>query len=120
MTLDEIGRGAYSAIIKLVAPLGVEASEEEARERIWEDALSVLVRSDWHVPGERDGNMPANYAILITTGGPAVRIRGELDAYCQPRNAWLEVQDWGTPWTQYTPVDEDTLLAYANCFCFGE
>jgi hypothetical protein len=38
----------------------------------------------------------------------------------EPHRAWLEVQDWGTPWTRYFDIEQDTLLAYARCFYFGE
>jgi len=97
------------------------ASREDTETRIHEDALSVEVRSDWHSPGDPDGaHMPSEFCILLATGGPAVRIRGELDSHCEPRRAWLEVQDWGTPWTQYFDVSQDVLLAYAHCFVYGE
>ena len=62
----------------------------------------------------------AEFCILLTTGGPAVRIRGELDEYNEPRRAWLEVQDWFLPWTEYVCADSDVLLNYARCFYFGE
>ena len=92
----------------------------QAIERINEDALSVEVRSDWYSPGDPDGKTPSEFCILLCTGGPAVRIRGELDQYCQPCRAWLECQDWGTPWAQVFDVEQDTLLAYARCFYFGD
>ena len=95
-------------------------NEDEARERIQEDALSVEVRSDWYTPGDAEAAKPSEFCILLTTGGPAVRIRGELDEYAQPDRAWLEVQDWGTPWTRYFEADQDVLLAYALCFYYGE
>ena len=92
--------------------------QDQARQRIEEDALSVEVRSGWTTPGE---DMAAEeFSILLTTGGPAVRIRGELDQHNEPSRAWLEVQDWGKPWTQYFPADQDVLLTYCRCFCFGE
>ena len=108
---------------------------DEAEQRIHEDALSVQVRNDWHDPGKPGGTDPAEYEILLCTGGPAVRIRGTLDQYSQPDTARLDWQDWGTPWTQYRhPVTADdlhqyaaeltryreTLLAYARQFWFGE
>jgi hypothetical protein len=118
-----------SETIKRLGDLNVEIAEletvagecetrENAEQRIQEDALSVEVRSDWHVPGEN--NEPGEFCILLSTGGPASRIRGELDEHCEPRRAWLEVQDWGTPWTQYFDIEQDTLLTYARCFYFGE
>lgn len=96
-------------------------SEEEARECIQEDALEVMVRTDWHYPGETDVK-PAQFHIPLCTGGPAVRIMGELDEYGQPDRAWLEYQDWGTPWTERVnnSGEMDTLLAYAECFYFGD
>jgi hypothetical protein len=57
--------------------------------------------------------------ILLGTGGPAVRIVGELDS-TGPRTARLEVQDWFTPWTEYTKASEQLLLAYVECFCWEE
>lgn len=93
-------------------------SEEQARERIQEDALSVEVRSGWTPLG--DTLTADEFNILLTTGGPAVRIMGELDEYGEPRRAWLEVQDWFQPWMQYFPADQEVLLAYARCFYFGE
>lgn len=95
-------------------------SEDEARERIQEDALEVQVRSDWHAPGEQHST-PTEFYILLCTGGPAVRIMGELDDNCEPCRAWLEYQDWGTPWTHAVNViDQDTLLTYCRQFWFGE
>lgn len=53
-----------------------------------------------------------------------MRIVGDLDANCEPTRARLETQDWGTPWTEYRGAwgngGADTLLAYAQCFYFGE
>ena len=106
-------------LAELETAAGECTSEEDARERIMEDPLSVEVRSDWHAPGAED-NGPAEFCILLGTGGPATRIRGELDQYAQPRRAWLEVQDWGKPWTQYHDIEQSTLLAYCECFYFGE
>lgn len=92
-------------------------SQDDAYTRIQEDALSVEIRSDWTTPGEP--MTAGEFNILLTTGGPAVRIMGELDEHGEPYRAWLEVQDWGKPWTQYFPADPDTLLTYARCFCFA-
>lgn len=91
-------------------------SQDDARERIQEDPLSVEVRSGWVLPG---ADMEAeDFCILLSTGGPAVRIRGEL-ADGEPHRAWLEVQDWGKPWTEhYESGAADVLLAYSRCFCF--
>lgn len=94
-------------------------SEDEAREAIQNDALYVQVRSDWHAPG--GDNTPSEFQILLCTGGPAVRIVGELNEHCEPSRAWIEYQDWGTPWTQaFGVIDQDTLLTYCQQFYFGE
>ena len=94
--------------------------EDSARQRIEEDALSVEVRSDWHTPGETDLEAD-EYAILITTGGPAARITGNLSGG-QPTSAVFEYQDWFKPWTQvYTnSADDEVMLRYAQVFYFGE
>ena len=94
-------------------------SREDAEQRIQEDPLSVQVRSDWHSPGERGED--SDFEILLCTGGPAVRIIGEL-SNGEPSRCWLEHQDWGTPWQEYitTGSDHEALLTYARCFYFGE
>ena len=91
-----------------------ESIEEECRE----SPLSVEVREGWHAPWASDG--PEDFAVLLSTGGPALRLRGDLDQYCQPRRAWLEHQDWFKPWTQFFGGDSDALLWFAGLFWFGE
>ncbi len=94
--------------------------EDGAHQAIREDPLSIEVRSDWTPPGENMG--PMEYQILLSTGGPAVRITGDLDDYCEPSSARLEYQDWGTQWTGYYPLSSEetgVLLDYARCFYFG-
>jgi hypothetical protein len=93
-------------------------SQEEAREAIQENALSVEVRSGWHVPGE--DNSPSEFRIVLCTGGPHVEIVGELDEYHQPCRAWIQYQDWGTPMTQYFDISQSTLIEYCSNFYFGE
>lgn len=94
-------------------------NHDAARDRIQEDPLSVLVRSGWCSPGD-DAPFPEEFEILLCTGGPAVRIRGELDEHGQPTKAWLEHQDWGTPWKiWYFDADPDVLLRYCQGFYFG-
>lgn len=92
---------------------------EDARQRIEEDALSVEVRSGWCA--SKAEMEPEEFCILVTTGGPAVRILGDLDRG-EPSRAWLEVKDWGKPWTEYYAGtgSMEVLLAYASCFYFGE
>ena len=92
------------------------SDESDAHDRIREDALSVEVRTGWHAPGE--AGKPDEYMILLSTGGPASRIVGDLNEYGAPTTARLEVQDWFKPWTFVS--DSDEVLAYADCFYFGE
>ena len=118
----------------------MESSIEDAEQRIHEDPLSTQVRSGWYSPGARDAaTAPAEYKILLCTGGPACRIIGTLSEHGEPETARLEVQDWFQPWTQIRPVagmigtegderdpirpqydSEPVMLAYARCFYFGE
>jgi len=102
---------------ELSADAGECVSLEEAQTRIQEDALLIEVRSGWCALG--DTLEAGEFSILLTTGGPTVWIRGELDDNREPSRAWLEVQDWGTPWTRYYDASQEVLLAYARCFCFG-
>ncbi len=93
---------------------------EAIQQQIDEMPLSVLVRSDWHEPGipsEEGGE----YEILLCTGGPAVRIVGPLNGYEVPADAFLQYQDWGTPW-ENVALDRDTQLAlqdFVRNFYFG-
>lgn len=92
---------------------------EQAQTAIAEDALEVTVRGGWHpVGGSSD---PQEYNILITTGGPAVRLIGKL-SNGDPETAELQHQDWFTPWVRLpvSEADEKALLAYAQNFYFGE
>lgn len=103
---------------ELEALAGEWQDREDVEQAIQEDPLSVQVRSGWASPG--DALNPEEFEILLCTGGPAVRIRGELDEYAQPCRAWMEYQDWGTPWTQFHGASQDILLAYAGQFFYGE
>ncbi len=126
-TARDQARAQLDSIVEMVNALengveidGEQVDRETAIERIQEDPLSIEVRTDWHEVGAED-NKPTEYNILLCTGGPACRIIGDLDQYCQPTTAKIEYQDWGTPWTRYgdTSEDEDNaLLTYAQQFYF--
>lgn len=118
--LYQWGRDYDEELADLEEDAGDCESEDEALERIQEDPLSVEVRCPWQSPGEEDVK-PSEFRILLCTGGPAVQIRGELNEYSEPTRAYMEYQDWGTPWTSYyEPGCGDTLLEYAGHFYFGE
>ncbi len=107
----EQAQAQLESIIELVKKLNSknEKRSDQAREEIQEDALeAVIVKT---------------YKILLCTGGPAVRIVGDLDEHNQPETATLQYQDWYTPWTDYetdSSAEDDSLLAYANQFYFVE
>ena len=128
MTTTEFNRAEFQAraqlesLIEMVAALNTQDDDfvqDEARQAIHDDPLSVEVRSGWTIPGAP--LEPAEYCILLCTGGPAVRIIGELDHHQQPEDARLEYQDWAPPWTAYPTTSEDdaALLEYAGQFYFG-
>jgi hypothetical protein len=93
--------------------------QDDARQRIEEDPLSLEVRSDWHAPGS--GAEDTEFCLLLGTGGPAVRIIGELESG-RPTSAKLQTQDWFTSWTDVNTSieDDDALLTYCNVFYFGD
>lgn len=106
-------------LAELSAAAGECTSQDEARERIEQDALSVEVRSGWVSIGSMDElNQPEEFKILLSTGGPASRIIGEL-RNGEPYRARLQVQDWGTPWVDVIGAQDDALV-YASVFYFGE
>src|SRR5262245_54352216 len=105
---------------------GYRKARDDIDERMREGVLSVQVRSGWHNPGSDDAS-DVEYEILLTTGGPALRVWGELDGYGGAENAQLQMQDWGVPWREVWPcelneMDEarEALLWFANLFYLGE
>lgn len=98
----------------------LQESAENVRERIQGSPLSVQVRSGWRSPGDDHGD-PEEFEILLSTGGPALRIRGELGEHNQPSRAWLEYQDWGTGWTEYhgEGLEHSSLMTFCQQFYFG-
>jgi hypothetical protein len=120
----------FAEIKELVTALGAEEActnaYYEIEQRIQEGPLSVLVRDGWRSPGQASDDGAEEYEILLSTGGPALRIYGRLNQFDEPESAALQYQDWGTPWTDWYPEDETTvdetarvLRTYAECFYFG-
>lgn len=116
-------RAQLDTLIEMVQNL--ESDDDDKRDAalqtIHENALSIEVRTDWYLPGTND-NKPTEYCILLCTGGPAVRIIGDLSEHGEPETATLEHQDWFTPWKEYntTTEEEAAMLRYASTFYFGE
>lgn len=95
---------------------------EGIEEAMREAPLSVEVRSGWMEPGDGDSVDPDEFRILLSTGGPALRVMGELDR-CEPSRCWLEIQDWGTPWTRHFSRSAERATAlrwFASLFYYGE
>lgn len=124
----ENAKGWFASIEDMLAEVDKHADQygndapgfEESRRTIEESVLSVQVRSGWYVPGTagEDRDLPEEYEILLTTGGPALRIFGRLSQHCEPETAEMQMQDWGTYWVRY-PAPEATLLRFAAFFWFG-
>jgi hypothetical protein len=91
---------------------------EQIRDHVREVPLSLLVRSDWHEPGGE--STYAQFELLLSTGGPAVRILGELDSYWEPYRPALQFCDWGLGWTDHPESSIDALLWFAGQFYYGE
>ncbi len=93
--------------------------QDELRESVLDSALSVEFRSGWYSSLD-DELVPEEFKILLTWGGPALRVTGELDDY-GPVNPKLQFQDWGTPWTDFeiTEDQQKALNWFCNCFYFG-
>lgn len=83
--------------------------------------LGVDVRSGWTSLNNRTELEPEEYRILLTTGGPACQILGDLNTHCEPCSADLQYQDWFKPWVDLPLSDEEaaTLVTFARCFYFG-
>ena len=96
----------------------LQTDSDAVRDYITNCALSVQTRSGWHDVG--DQTTDKEFEILLSTGGPALRIMGELSEHGSPSRAWLEYQDWGTSWTQYFDIEQGTLLIFCQCFYFSE
>ena len=100
------------------------ALQEAVTEYAQEMPLTVLVRSGWHFPGTPE-QQPEEFEILLSTGGPACRIIGELDrgsvawqSGCRPV---MQHQEWFKPWTEISyDIDTNALLWFCEQFYYGE
>lgn len=100
-----------------------EAAIEAAEQAVHELPLSLLVRDGWRQLGA-DAGAPEEFELLLATGGPAVRIWGELDEYAQPKEdrCFLQWQDWFTPWEDLglDTLEREVVRQFAQQFHFGE
>ena len=113
---------------------------ENAERAIHEGPLEIKMRSDWQTPGDRPLSGDGEFFILLSTGGPATRIFGELDRGSID-SAVFQGQDWFEPWRnvdlyEYEQMPnedkpealhdlsaediQDHLKEYANHFYWGD
>jgi len=100
---------------------GEDCSREDILDIIHTMPLSIMIRNDWHTPFENT-NKPEEFTILLSTGGPACQIYGELNEYFYPCNVKIQYQDWFTPWIdlETSEEDDDILEQFCQQFYFGE
>lgn len=113
MSSQDNARAHYQDIAELVEryPRGIPPA------KLNEAVLSIQVRSGWETSAK--DFRPAEYELLLTTGGPACRIIGNLGEGT-PTDATMQIQDWGTPWTNYVHDVDGVLLKFASQFYFGQ
>ena len=107
-------------------------AQEILREQAQEEALSVEFRSGW--THDLNDMKPEQFKILLSTGGPACQIIGDLNQYQEAiyYSIKIQYQDWGTPWeslqlnshyanqnSNITP-DREALEWFCRCYYFGE
>lgn len=93
-----------------------DSKRYEIMEEIDNLPLCCEIRSSWACAGEELD--PSEYSITLCTGGPAVRIIGDLDSCREPVSARIQSQDWFEPWQDLnlSDTDEDTLTRFASFF----
>ena len=97
-----------------------EVEIEQIRESILNTPLSIQVRSGWTSLNE--SFEPKEFNILLSWGGPSLRIIGDLNEYKEPENPVLQFQDWFTKWEdlEINRQQYDALVWYCSQFYFGE
>jgi len=106
-----------------VTTMEQEEEIEQMKESILNSALSVEFRSGWYSSPESIADLkPEEFKILLTWGGPALRVIGDLNQYKEPENIKMQYQDWGTYWTDFEITEEQqkALNWFCSCFYFGE
>jgi len=116
------GRAQLESIVGMMTALslGKQWDGQDAETAIEDSPLCIEVRQGWHIPGGDSAD--TEYCITLCTGGPAVRVIGDLD-HGDPTTAILQCQDWGTPWTRVSGITDDetvVLLAYARQLYYGD
>lgn len=60
------------------------------------------------------------YYVTLAGGGPAARLAVEADEYGDIESAWLEYQDWFTPWTPARRQDQELVKRLASVVGYYE
>jgi hypothetical protein len=113
------------SLVEMVITLrtaGNDEAREAAETTIQEDPLSIEVRADWHALGAEHAKA-TEFKIELCTGGPAVRIVGELDRYSEPENPCIQYSDWFVPWQNLSDISDEeneALLEYCRLFYFAD
>lgn len=110
--LDQLDR------LKVACDQSDDDTYETIRQEIQESPLELAVRSEWTPLGEH--LEPSELCILLSTGGPALRIVGTLGRFNCPEDCRMEWQDWGTPWTEYRAIGSAVLDSWAAQFYWGD
>ncbi|MZR12691.1 hypothetical protein GQE99_06610 [Maritimibacter sp. DP07] len=122
--LREVFDSEIDSICDMVAPLmdanATDEAQDEAREEIMCDPLSIEFRSRWG--GSVEEFEAEEFRILLAWGGPAVQIVGQIGRFGEAESYELQVQDWFQPWTTYpmTAAQDEALRVYLNEFYLGE
>lgn len=96
---------------------GEYESQEDAEEAINEMPLSIEVRSAWTTLDE--GKLtPAEYRIVLCTGGPHVELVGDLDSHNEPERVRVLYKDWDCHGELFD-FDRDTVLQFAQFFQYS-
>lgn len=77
-----------------------DAGDDEARETIEGMAYGV--------------SKQVTYYVTLAGGGPAARLAVQVDEYGDVEDAWLEYQDWFTPWTVAPEQDPELVKRFAE------
>ncbi len=95
-----------------------DRNEDHIYETVIEAAQSVEVRSGWVAAGGENCGEPVEFSILLSGGGPALRLQGTLGFCSQPDTAHLRYS-WASD-TKEWHAPEEPLLWFASMFYYGD
>ena len=111
--LREVYDNTHARIIADLERLDAIREEDgDPFEEFGDVLLELKFGAVWQA-GETD-RQPSRFWALIGTGGPAMRIVGEINQYGEPEDCRLEVQDWFQPWTDFETAAQVDLDAWAQ------